>query len=84
MSSRSHLWLRLGALALLVAAAAWPRTTPSGGRARPDDARAHAPHDLVQTRAPAVAAARTSARAPAKPAPGSLAVAQADDARLTN
>jgi hypothetical protein len=30
MTPRSHLWLRLGALALLVAAALWPRGSRAG------------------------------------------------------
>lgn len=77
MSSRSHLWVRLGALALLAAAAVWPKPT------RPDGARSQELVRAVRT----VATTSPASRAPARVAPKrpmKLVVADADDAQLTN
>jgi hypothetical protein len=83
MSPRAHLWLRLGALALLASAAVWPR------------ASRHAPsatHELVRTRTPQQVqqaerhTARTDAfaQSPQGPQSVNLVVADVDESRLTN
>lgn len=83
MTGRSHLWLRIGALALVAAAAIWPRERASkpsltaaeigrtGGRAR------------VEARFAAIPET-TAARLHSPPANAKVVVAQADESQLSN
>lgn len=80
MTVRSHLWLRIGALALVAAAAIWPRSKPSltaaeigrtGGRAR------------VEARFAAIPET-TAARLLSPPANAKVVMAQADESELSN
>lgn len=83
MSPRSHLWLRLGALALLATAAAWPRAT-TRATAAAGAARATELVRTVGTSAAAAGGATGRSHAAPRPHPARLVIADADDARLTN
>ncbi len=75
MSGRSHRSLRLGALALLVALAIWPRAKGSSGTAE----LTH-----VRTRGVAARAETASAKLVSSPATAKLTVADADESELKN
>ena len=76
MTSRFHLWMRLGALALLVGVAAWPRSKPEGARA----SAALAARFEARGAKPVTTAAKLEYR----PRTTKLVVASADDVPLTD
>lgn len=70
MTGRSHLWLRVGALALVAAAAVWPRSKPAltAREAGRTEARAET----------------TAAKLLSAPRTAKMVVAQADESQLNN
>ena len=80
MSPRSHLSLRIGALALLACAAIWPRAR--GGMTADELSRAGRP--TATARATAARAQTTAARLVSAPGRAKLVVAAADESDLTN
>jgi hypothetical protein len=77
MSGHSHRSLRLGALALLVALAIWPRTKPTSRTAELAHARATA-HGVVAR------GETVSAKLVSPPRTTKLTVADADESELKN
>lgn len=78
MSTRSHLWLRLGAVALLALSAVWPRGSTSGVTA------SEAMRDGRQAQHAAARAETTAARLLSGPRTEKLVVATADESRLND
>lgn len=78
MSSQSHVWLRLGALALLVTAALWPR----GSRGAHADAMTSA--EVARGPEARVEVETVSARLVSSPRTTKLVVADADESQLKN
>ncbi len=70
MTGRSHLWLRVGAVALLAVAAVWPRTKP-----------ALTAREAARTEA---RAGTIAARLVSPPRTAKMVVAQADESQLSN
>jgi hypothetical protein len=75
MSPRSHLALRLGALALLACAAMWPRTRTSVSSTE----LSRGGHDARAAHAVAARVETTAARLAPSPRTAKVLVAQADD-----
>ena len=73
MSARSHLWLRLAAVALLATAGLWPRGEHANAHAT--TARATLGTNTAQT---------TAARLVSPPRMGKVVVVDADESHLTN
>ncbi len=75
MSSRAHLWLRIGAVVLLAGVTMWPRSRSSSPEAASATAATHAAVRAVET---------AQAKRVERPRPAKLVVADADESRLTN
>lgn len=91
--SQSHLWLRIGALALLATAALWPRASRTGhgadGMTAAEVMRGASDSTMAQRtpRAPHGAAARaetTAARLASPPRTVKLVAPEADESQLNN
>ena len=81
MPSQSHLWLRIGAVVLLAAAAVIPRSDARRGR---EQARGTSPTAHVAAHGIAARAETTAARLASAPRTAKLVVADADGSQLTN
>lgn len=80
MSPRAHLSLRIGALALLAAAAIWPRAR--GGMAAEE--LSPSARETATSRATAAHAETAAAKLLSAPGRAKLIVAEADNSDLTN
>ena len=83
MTERSHLWLRLGALALLAALVLVPRGMRVGAGVTATEL-ARGAHDTTATHGVAARAETTAARLVSPPRTTKLVVAESDDSRLNN
>lgn len=83
MSPRSHLRLRLGALALLATLVVMPRGIRSAAGVTAAELT-RGTHDTTATRGVAARAETTAARLVSPPRTTKLVVADADDSRLNN
>lgn len=83
MSSRSHLWLRLGALALLATLLVMPRGMRGGANVTAAEL-ARGAHDTTPTHAVAARAETTAAKLVSPPRTTKLVVAEADESALNN
>ena len=84
MSRRSHRSLRLGALALLVAVAIWPRAKAGMTAAELDNDPRNATHAAATTHSVGARAETTAARLVSPPRTAKLSVVQNDASQLSN